>query len=152
MPLWLCVLSFSLKSFSSVTALTTQSSFFSFSKPAWKLLSLWNSVLQKVRMWTHDSHPGLIWHNSLCYNAIHLFPPLFSSSHVYSKHTLVTENKQVKINRHRMPGWLSGWASAFGSGRDPGVPGLSPTSDSLHEACFSLCPCLCLSLCVTHDK
>ena len=42
------------------------------------------------------------------------------------------------------PGWLSSWAYAFGSGRDPRVPGLSPTSGSLHGACFSLC--LCVSL------
>ncbi|CAD7692259.1 unnamed protein product [Nyctereutes procyonoides] len=32
-------------------------------------------------------------------------------------------------------------------GRDPGDPGLSPMSGSLHGACFSLCLCLCLSLC-----
>ena len=35
---------------------------------------------------------------------------------------------------------------AFGPGRDPGVPGSSPTSGSLQGACFSLCLCLCLSL------
>ena len=29
------------------------------------------------------------------------------------------------------PGWLHGGTSAFGSGRDPGVPGSSPTSGSL---------------------
>ena len=29
------------------------------------------------------------------------------------------------------PGWLSGWTSAFGPGRDPGVPGLSLTSGEL---------------------
>ena len=46
-----------------------------------------------------------------------------------------------------MPGWLSGWASAFGSECDPGVLGLSPTSASPHGGCFSLCLCLCLSLC-----
>ncbi|CAD7682376.1 unnamed protein product [Nyctereutes procyonoides] len=45
-----------------------------------------------------------------------------------------------------MPGWLSGLAPAFGPGSDPGVPGLSPPSGSLHGACFSLCLCLCLSL------
>ena len=46
------------------------------------------------------------------------------------------------------PGCLSGWASAFGSGRDP-VRGSSPTSGSLRGACFSLCLCLCLSLCLS---
>ena len=50
-----------------------------------------------------------------------------------------------------MPGWLSGCASAFGSGCDPGVSGSSPASGSLHGACFSLCLCLCLSLCVSHE-
>ena len=38
-----------------------------------------------------------------------------------------------------IPGWLSGLAPAFG-------PGWSPTSGSLHGACFSLCLCLCLAL------
>ena len=45
-------------------------------------------------------------------------------------------------------GALSGGASALGSGRDPRVPGLSPASGSLQEACFSLCLGLCLSLCL----
>ena len=49
-------------------------------------------------------------------------------------------------NKKGTPGWLSGCASAFGSGRDPGVLGSSPTLGSLHGACFSLCLCLCLSL------
>ena len=44
------------------------------------------------------------------------------------------------------PVWLSGLAPAFGPRHDPGVPGSSPTSGSLHGACFSLCLCLCLSL------
>ena len=45
----------------------------------------------------------------------------------------------LKTFRYRMPGWLSGLASAFGSGCDPGVL-WSPTLGSLHGACFS--PCL----------
>ena len=44
------------------------------------------------------------------------------------------------------PGWLSGLTPAFGPGCDPGVPGLNPTSGSLHGACFSLYLRLCLSL------
>ena len=46
------------------------------------------------------------------------------------------------------PGWLSGWASTFGSGHDPGVLGSSPTSGSMQGACFylSLCLYLCVSL------
>ena len=56
-----------------------------------------------------------------------------------------------------IPGWLSGLVPDIGSGCDPGVPGSSPTSGSLREACFSLCLCLCpslslsLSLCVSHE-
>ena len=38
------------------------------------------------------------------------------------------------------------FSAAFSPGRDPGDSGLSPTSGSLHGACFSLCLCLCLSL------
>ena len=40
--------------------------------------------------------------------------------------------------------WLSGWASVFGSGCDPGIPGSSPTSASLWGAWLSLCLCFCL--------
>ena len=47
-------------------------------------------------------------------------------------------------------GGSSGWASAFGSGCDPGVLGSSPTSGSLRGACFFLCLCLCFFLCVFH--
>ena len=43
------------------------------------------------------------------------------------------------------------FSATFSPGRDPGVPGLSPTSGSLQGACFSLCLCLCLSLCVSHE-
>ena len=44
------------------------------------------------------------------------------------------------------PGWFSGWASALGSGCDPGVLGSSSALDSLQGACFSLCLCLYLSM------
>ena len=43
------------------------------------------------------------------------------------------------------------FSAAFSSGRDPRVRGSSPTSGSMHGACFSLCPCLCLSLSVLHE-
>ena len=33
-----------------------------------------------------------------------------------------------------IPGWLNGLVPAFGPGRDPGGPGSSPTSGSLHGA------------------
>ena len=39
-----------------------------------------------------------------------------------------------------IPGWLSGLAPAFGPGRDPGVPGSSPTLGSLHGGAA---PALC---------
>ena len=38
------------------------------------------------------------------------------------------------------------FSATFGPECDPGDPGSSPTSGSLHGACFSLCLCLCLSL------
>ena len=46
------------------------------------------------------------------------------------------------------------FSATFGPGHDPWDPGSSPTSGSLHGACFSLCLCLCLSLsmCVSHKK
>ena len=47
----------------------------------------------------------------------------------------------------RTCGWLTSWASsAFSPGWDPGVRGSSPTSSSLHGACFSLPMSLSLSL------
>ena len=48
-----------------------------------------------------------------------------------------------KIEQTEQPRWPSGLAPP---GCDPGDPGSSPTSSSLHGACFSLCLCLCLSL------
>ena len=53
---------------------------------------------------------------------------------------------EVKKDQRGAPGWFSGLASAFGSGRDLGVPGLSLTLGSPQGACFSLCLCLCLSV------
>ena len=45
--------------------------------------------------------------------------------------------------------WVAQRFSAASSpGCDLGVMGSSPTSGSLHGACFSLCLCLCLSLSV----
>ena len=61
------------------------------------------------------------------------------------------ERGLIKLDKKRLiklgiPGWLSGLEPAFGPGRDPGVPGSSPTSGSWRGACFSLLLCLCLSL------
>ena len=49
-----------------------------------------------------------------------------------------------------MPEWLSGWASAFGSGRDPRVLGLNPVSGSLppHPGSLLLPLPMSLPLCV----
>ena len=44
------------------------------------------------------------------------------------------------------PGWLRGWASAFSSGRDPGVPGFSPTWGSYMEPASSPSACVSASL------
>ena len=48
----------------------------------------------------------------------------------------------------RISGWRSGLAPAFGPGPDPGDLGWSPTSGSLHGACFCLCLSLYLCVCV----
>ena len=47
-----------------------------------------------------------------------------------------------------MPGWFSGWASAFGSGCDPRVLGLNPTLGSCREP-DSPSSCVSASLCVS---
>ena len=58
----------------------------------------------------------------------------------------------LKNTKHGIPGWLSGLAPAFCPGCDPGVPEWSPTSGSLHEACFSLCLCSAfVCVCVSHE-
>ena len=46
----------------------------------------------------------------------------------------------------RAAGVAHWFSAAFGLGRDPGDPGMSPMLGSLHGACFSLCLCLCLPL------
>ena len=56
----------------------------------------------------------------------------------------------IKILHYRGTWVASGWVSAFSSGHDPGVLGLSPTWGSPRGAHFSLCLCLCLSL-VSHE-
>ena len=58
----------------------------------------------------------------------------------------------LEDENHGIPGWLSGWASAFGSGCDPTVPGLSPISaPCLEPASPSACVSEPLSLCVSHE-
>ena len=72
-----------------------------------------------------------------------VLPSLFSVNKTQSL-------KTFKMYRIGTPEWLSGWASAFNLGLDPG-PGSSPDSSSLWKACFSLCLWLCISLCVSHE-
>ena len=72
-------------------------------------------------------------------------------SHIY--HSILTTLQSRFYELHfideeiegaaRVAQWFS---TAFGPEPDPGNPGSSPVSGSLHEACFSLCLCLCLSL------
>ena len=60
-----------------------------------------------------------------------------------------------KLNQEMVgaPGWLSGWALAFGSGRDPGVLGSSPTSRLPTGSLFLLLPVsLSLSMCLSRIK
>ena len=56
----------------------------------------------------------------------------------------------VKYMSKGIPGWRSGWAPAFGPGRDPGDPGANPTSGSrgMEPASPSACVSASLSLCV----
>ena len=53
------------------------------------------------------------------------------------------------ISQSRMPGCLSGWASAFGSECDPGVPGSSPTSAPCLTSAPSAYVSAFLSLCLS---
>ena len=59
----------------------------------------------------------------------------------------------TSFNLHGMPGWLSNWPPAFGSGCDPGDLGLRPTLGFLQGAWFSFCLGLCpsLSVCVSYE-
>ena len=66
-------------------------------------------------------------------------PPGFT--HIYMgrwRHRSEKAGSEATLKRTVLgiPGWLSGLATAFSPGRDPGVPGLSPAS--LHGASFSL--------------
>ena len=49
----------------------------------------------------------------------------------FDDHDSVDKTVTQKYHTVGIPGWLSCLAPAFGSGRDPGVPGSGPTSGSL---------------------
>ena len=69
--------------------------------------------------------------------------------HKNKEYVLPWQKLTHKIWHVGTPGWLGGWASAFGSGRDPGVLGLSPTSGSPRGTRFSFCIYVSASLCVS---
>ena len=65
-----------------------------------------------------------------------------------------TDNNNKHTNQHKIPSLKAAWvaqqfSAAFSPGPDPRNLGSSPTSGSLHGACFSLCLHLCLSLSVS---
>ena len=62
-------------------------------------------------------------------------------------------NKQYRKHCRRDPWVAQRFGTACSLGCDPGDPGSSPASGSLHGAYFSLCLCLCLplSLSVSHE-
>ena len=102
------------------------------------ILGSWDQALHQ----THHSAGSLLLPLPLPLPSAHAFPLCLCLSQI---------NKILKKKKRGMPGWLSGWASAFGSGHDPRVPRLSPTPGSLCGTCFSLCLCLCLSLFISHE-
>ena len=65
------------------------------------------------------------------------------------------QNTAFRTGRSGDPWVAQGFSACLWPRADPGDQGSSPTSGSLHGACFSLCLCLCLSLslsfCVSHE-
>ena len=57
---------------------------------------------------------------------------------------ILTCNYLYFLHFGALDGSVAEYLSAFGSGRGPRILGSSPTSGSLHGACFSLC-------CVSHE-
>ena len=80
----------------------------------------------------HDFYPSACFHT--CISAL---PPV--ASNWPCSHTRPTPASEIKNIIPGAPRCLCGWASAFSPGRDPRVPGSSPTSGSPQGACFSLC-------------
>ena len=74
-------------------------------------------------------------------------------SYVYKKEGLFLRAPEAsdRFIKWGVPGWLSGWSSAFGSGHDTRVLELSLASGSLLKSCLSLYLCLCLFLCASHE-
>ena len=124
-------------------------------KSLWKvsLLGFWNPILH--------SHPSTHTPPSqLRTISLHSFPVFFWVLLIWFGTAKTQSWTSSAI--HEFSSWFvaskqSIWAarvaqrfsSAFSPGPDPGDLGSSPTSGSLHGACFSLCLCLCLSLSVS---
>ena len=105
------------------------------------------SVVQSV--WGY-CHPVRTWFKNFYYILFLLWDPLEDITWMMRENTYLlkkTSIQQILLERDSlgMPGWLSCWVSAFGSGHYSQDPGSGPTSGSLRGACFSLCLCLCLS-------
>ena len=93
------------------------------------------------------SHPGI---PQISVSLIKLDGIFLCFSKVDSEENCPAYSKTIlRCKEWGTPGWLSGWASPFGSGHDPGVLRSSPASSSPQGACFSLCLCLPLCVCLT---
>ena len=64
---------------------------------------------------------------------------------------IIWPHLKLKFEYSGMPGWLSGWACASGSGYDPGVSRLSPKSAPCREPA-SPSSYVSASLCVSHEQ
>ena len=62
------------------------------------------------------------------------------------------QNNKIPTKKANGAAWVAQrFSAACSPGRDPGDLGSSPTSGSLHGACFSLCLSMSLLLCVSHE-
>ena len=68
------------------------------------------------------------------------------STYCFKKKQNNKRKVKLKLTPQRAARVAQRFSAAFSPGPDPGDLGSSPTSGSLHGACFSLCLCLCLSL------
>ena len=75
----------------------------------------------------------------------------YLANDLYFNLILIAHFPMNKINNTWAALVAQRFSATFSLGCDPGDPGSSPMSGSLHEACFSFCLCLCLSLCVCHE-
>ena len=116
------------------------------------LLDAWNNTVERGEGHHSENSPWppqpCHWVTLACCSCTFLH--LTNKMGLVSVFNLIKSMWRLNVSQGT-PGLLSGWASAFGPGPDPGDSRSSPTSDSLHGACFSLFLCLCLYLCVSHE-